>query len=65
MKTYLIAFAATLAIVAILAVPHRGNPGSINDSAWISGSSSAPELQKQKVTPIQAQMAAVGLAFGR
>lgn len=65
MKTYLIAFAATLAMVAILAVPHRGNPGAIKDPAWISGNSSTPELQKHKVTPMEAQVAMVGLAFGR
>jgi hypothetical protein len=29
MKTYLIALTATLAAVAVLAIPHRGNPGMI------------------------------------
>jgi hypothetical protein len=35
MKPYLLA-AATLALVAILAIPHKGNPGVLTDPAQVS-----------------------------
>jgi hypothetical protein len=75
MKPYLIA-AATLALVAILAIPHRSNPGAVTDPAPVSSesnfftaslnhrNSSRAEEQKLHITPLQAKVSVVGLAFG-
>jgi hypothetical protein len=70
MRKYLIAFAATFAIVAALIIPHRGNSDVVK---WTTGSSPvsrllgehhSPESRKLQITPIQAQISVVGLAFG-
>ena len=75
MKPYLIA-EATLALVAILAIPHRSDPGAVTDPAPVSSesnlftdalnhrNSSHAEEQKFHITPLQAKVSVVVLAFG-
>ena len=68
----MIALAATVAMVAILAIPHRGNPDAVTDMP-VSGSptlswrfadkQSDADGQKVRITPVQAQVSVVGLAF--
>ena len=76
MKTSVLVFAATLAMVAILAIPHRGNPGTIKNVAWVGQPAAeidfwrTPDEQvmrdaKDRIAPIQAQVSVVGLALGR
>jgi hypothetical protein len=74
MEPYLLA-AATLALVAILAIPHKGNPGVLTDPAQVSSeanlfsgspnqrNSSTAVGQKIHLTPFQAQVSVVGSAF--
>jgi hypothetical protein len=78
MKTSVLVFAA-LAMVAILAIPRRGDPGTIKNAAWIGEpvaqiiSSRSPDklglsganAPKNRIAPIQAQVSVVGLALGR
>jgi hypothetical protein len=71
MRKYLIALVATFAVVAALLIPHRGNSDAVK---WTSGSPPVPSQslgehrgtvsQKPQITPIQAQVSVVGLAFG-
>jgi hypothetical protein len=70
MRKYLIALAAIFAVVAALLIPHRGNSDAVK---W-AGSPPVPRQslgghrgtgsQKLQITPIQAQVSVVGLAFG-
>ena len=73
MRTYLIAIAAVLAIVAVLATPHRGTTGVVSDPIWKPGGQtvswkapvqSLSSAGKNGITPVQAQVSVVGLAFG-
>jgi hypothetical protein len=78
MKTSVLVFAA-LAMVAILAIPRRGDPGTIKNAAWIGEPTAriiswrAPDklgvsdanAPKDRIAPIQAQVSVVGLALGR
>jgi hypothetical protein len=72
MRKYLITFAATFAIVAALTIPHHVNSdaakGIAGSPAVLSrrlGEHRSAEGQKLHITPVQAQVAVVGLAFGR
>jgi beta-lactamase regulating signal transducer with metallopeptidase domain len=71
MRKYLIALVATFAVVAALIIPHRGNSDAVK---WTASSPSvlsrslgehrSTESQKLQITPIQANVSVVGLAFG-
>jgi hypothetical protein len=71
MRKYLIALAATFAVVTALLVTPRG---SSDAAKWTNGSPSvssrslgehrSTESQKLQITPIQVQVSVVGLAFG-
>ena len=65
MKTSVLVFAA-LAMVAILAIPRRGDPGTIKNAAWIGEPAARiANAPKDRIAPTQAQVSVVGLALGR
>jgi hypothetical protein len=72
MRKYLIALAATFAIVAALTLPNHRNSDGIEGTTGVPpgpsrllGEHRNPEAQKLQITPMQAQASVVGLAFGR